>query len=88
MSGRDIAMTADEKVLTAANLALAARFIDEYLDDPDRFDDIPDGAAVVMLPPDDPGVATANREIADRLAADGRRVVLARIGPQTRDRSA
>lgn len=80
MSERDNAMTEDEWALTSANLALAARFIDEYLDDPDRFGDIPDGAAVVMLPPDDPVVATANLAIADRFAADGRRVVLARIG--------
>lgn len=88
MSERNHTMTDEERALTSANLALAARFIDEYLEDPDRFGEIPDGAAVVMLPPDDPAVATANLAIADRLAADGRRVVLARIGLPTPDHPA
>lgn len=88
MSERDDAMTEEERTHTTANLALAARFIDEYLDDPDRFGNIPDGAAVVLLPPDDPAVATANLALADRLAADGRRVVLARVGLPASDHPA
>ncbi len=88
MSERDNTLTEEERALTSANLALAAQFIDEYLDDPDRFGDPPEGAAVVLMPPDDPAVATANLAIADRLATDGRRVVLARIGLPTPDHPA
>ncbi len=87
MSERDNTLTEEERALTSANLALAAQFIDEYLDDPDRFGDPPEGAAVVLMPADDPALAAANLAMANRLAADGRRVVLARVGVPASDHS-
>jgi Family of unknown function (DUF5647) len=68
---------------TNANLRLVARFIEEYLDDPERFDGIPNGASIVLLSPDDEGdpqLKQANLRMAQRFAAEGRNVVLWAVG--------
>ena len=67
----------------AGNLKLATLFIQEYLDDPERFGPIPLGAAVILLPPDEQGdseLRKANLQMADELVAEGRVVVLWTVG--------
>jgi hypothetical protein len=80
---RALAVIADTNDMTAANRALASPSIDECLGAPAPFGDVPEGTAVLMLRRGGPAVATANPAIADRLAPDGRRVGLARIGAPT-----
>ncbi|MDQ3225408.1 MAG: hypothetical protein M3Q50_02090 [Chloroflexota bacterium] len=68
---------------TNANLRLASLFIRELLDDEDSLGVIPQGASVVLLPPDDPDdleLRDANMRMASDLAANGRNVVLWTVG--------
>lgn len=59
---------------TARTIDLAFDFLRDALDDPAVLDRIPDGATVVMLPDDDPGLAAANLRLAERAAAEGKTV--------------
>ncbi len=68
---------------TKANLRLASRFIRELLDDEESLGVIPEGASVVLLPPDEPGdpeLREANMRMASQLVDDGRNVVLWTVG--------
>ena len=61
-----------------ANLDAAADFLAEVLADPARFATVPNGVALALAPERDPALADANRAMADRSVADGRRVVVVR----------
>lgn len=70
---------------TNANLKLVSQFIQELLDWPEDADPIPLGATVVLLPPEDQGdseLRRANLRMAQRLATEGRNVVLWTVGAQ------
>jgi hypothetical protein len=62
------------------NIDLAFRLMQEIIDNPALAAEIPNGATLVMLPPDDPDLARANIELAERLAREGRDVYLQRVG--------
>lgn len=79
MNERDAVLSEAERAQTDANLELAVRFIQEYLDDPDYFGEIPTGSAVVLLPPDDPDLAAANQLMAECLTGEGRTVRLVTV---------
>lgn len=83
MSGQSNDSSAAETEPTNANLSLPSRFIRELLDDLNQLDLIPDGASVVVLPPDDvgdPEQREANLRMAAQLAESGRTVVLWTVG--------
>jgi hypothetical protein len=76
-------LTSDETAQTTANLRLAAQFVHELIDHPERHEALPDNATVVFLPGDDPGdsaLSHANMKMARRFAAQGRDVVAWAIG--------
>ncbi|MDQ3692458.1 MAG: hypothetical protein M3464_02355 [Chloroflexota bacterium] len=67
--------------LIIKNIDLAFAFVREVIADPTRLDDIPSsGSIVVILPPDDPDLAATNLAIAERLAADGKTVIVKQVG--------
>lgn len=83
MSGNTPDRSTVETAQTNGNLSLASRFIRELLDDLEQMDSIPEGAAVVLLPPDDPGdpeLRETNMRMASQLAGDGRDVILWTVG--------
>lgn len=83
MSEKETGLSAAEVLQTDGNLKLATQFIREYLNDPDRFGPIPDGAAVILLPPEDEGdseLRRANVRMAQRLTAEGRDFVYWTVG--------
>ena len=85
MNDNDNKLNIAEVSQKKGNLKLATQFIQEYLDEPERFGPIPLGAAVVLLPPEDQGdseLRRANLRMAQELAEEGRDVVLWTVGPQ------
>ena len=90
MNDNEIGLSAADVSQKKGTLKLATKFIGEYLDDPERFGPIPEGAAVVLLPPEDQGdseLRRANVRMAQRLTAEGRHVVLWTVGAQDPDES-
>lgn len=77
-------LTPAQVAQTDANLRLAAQFIREYLDDPDRDDPIPLGASIILLPPgeEEPELRRHNLAMARKLIAEGREVVYWTVGAQ------
>lgn len=63
-----------------ANIRLAGQFLREAIAEPSILDAIPDGAAVVMLPHDDPDLARANFDLGLVLGDRGREVRWRRVG--------
>jgi hypothetical protein len=63
-----------------ANIDLAFRFMEEAIDDPAILDKIPNGAAVVFLPADNPDLSMANFALATKLAEGGRQVQMRVVG--------
>ena len=64
---------------------LAARFMQELLDQPEDTQPIPLGAAVILMPPvdePDPVLAAANMRMAEELVAEGRTVILWTVGKE------
>lgn len=78
-------LDSEEKSQKKGNLKLASQFIQEYLDEPERFGPIPIGASVVLLPPKEQGdseLRRTNLRMANELAAEGRAIVLWTVGSQ------
>ena len=65
---------------TTKNLALLGRFLREALEEPAILDRIPDGATVVLMPPDDPELAQRNLALMARQMEAGKNVVLQHVG--------
>ena len=64
---------------------LAARFMQELLDQPEDCQPIPLGATVILMPPvdaPDPERAAANMRMAEELVAEGRTVILWTVGKE------
>jgi len=61
------------------NLDLVHRFLLGVMEDPSRFEAVPDGASIVLLPDDDPASLDANLAMAAELARNGRNVYLRHI---------
>ena len=80
MNDRDDGIDDAKTARIGKNIDLAFRFLDEVIDDPSRLAEIPDGATVVALPPDDPELARENVGKAARLSKGGRVVRLYRVG--------
>lgn len=68
--------------VTTGFLGLLEQFMQEGLEEPDRFDQIPMGAVLVILPTDDPDLAALELARANRLAAQGHLVHVESIGPR------
>jgi hypothetical protein len=67
------------------NSSLAAKFIQELLDQPENSEPIPLGATVILMPPEgdpDPELAAANMRRAEELAAEGSTVILWTVGKE------
>jgi hypothetical protein len=65
--------------------SLAARFIQELLDQPEDSEPIPLGATVILMPPEDdpePDLAATNLRVAEGLVAEGRTVILWTVGKE------
>jgi hypothetical protein len=80
-----VGLNLDEMRQTDGNLELLELFVRQYLDDPERFDHIPSGATLVLLPPEELGdseLRRANVQMAERLTAAGRDVVILTVGAQ------
>jgi hypothetical protein len=83
MSDHRNELSDSEKDQIQANLELAALFIHELIQEPDRHDIIPDDATVVLLPPDDWGadqLTFANIEMAKHLMIRGENPILHAVG--------
>jgi hypothetical protein len=80
MTDDNTGLNDQERAHTAANLELASRFIRELLNAPEHAGDIPEGAALVLMPEADPELAFANIALADRLSAEGQSVIMQRVG--------
>ena len=61
------------------NLELMEMFTQEMIDNESLARQIPKGAAVFVLPSNDPDLAAANRELAQRVRKRGEKVVLVRM---------
>jgi len=61
------------------NLELLELFTQEMIENEDLARRIPKGAAVFILPDNDPELATANRKMAQRARKEGKKVVLVRM---------
>jgi hypothetical protein len=69
--------------LVEKRVELLFQFMREVIADPSRLDEIPpSGSVVVILPADDPEFAAHERAEAERLAAEGRHVVLVTVGAE------
>lgn len=76
-------LTPSEVAQTTANLRLAAQFLRELIEHPERHEALPDEATVVLLPGDDPGdpeLSRANMQMALNLARQGRNVTTWVVG--------
>ena len=85
MSEKVTGLSPAEVAQTDGNLKLVSPFIQEYLNEPERFEPIPKGAAVILLPPEDQGdseLRRANVRMAESLIAEGRDVVFWTVGAQ------
>jgi len=61
------------------NLALMEIFTQEIIENENLARKIPKGAAVFILPENDPELAAANRELAQRAGRQGKKVVLVQM---------
>lgn len=66
--------------LFVKNHILGIEFDRYLLDNPEIIDQIPDNAEVFFLPEDDPGLSRENQRLAELHRAEGRAVVLVKIG--------
>ena len=61
------------------NLALMEMLTQEIMDNENLARQIPKGASVFILPDNDPELAAANRELAQRARKQGEKIVLVRM---------
>jgi hypothetical protein len=65
--------------LARKNLELMELFTQEMLDNEELARSIPKGAAVFILPDNDPELATANRKLAQQVRRAGKKAVTVRL---------
>ncbi len=65
--------------LARKNLELLELFTQEVIENEGLARRIPKGAAVFILPDNDPQLAAANRKLAQRVRKEGKKVVLVRM---------
>ncbi len=65
--------------MACKNLELLELFTQEMLENEKLSRRIPKGAAVFILPDNDPELASANRKLAQRARKEGKKVVLVRM---------
>ena len=88
MNDRDDGIDDAKAARIGKNIDLAFRFLDEVIDDPARLAELPDGATVAPLPPDDPELARETVDKVARWSEGGRDVRLYRIGAPPGERFA
>jgi hypothetical protein len=83
MSSNHRRLSLAERAQTTANLRLASRFVREMIEDPERFEALPDDATLVLLPTEDApdsALLEANLRMAKQAKLRGQRVVVWSVG--------
>lgn len=72
-------MNTPPKQIVERNIALLEKLMRYLLAEPQVFSALPDNFELVILPEDDPEMRLYNLELLDRLEAEGKPIVFARI---------